>query len=53
MHKTVQPGYFYDFPEGEHLVASLPPPEHEFAQGMSRMAETIIARDLRAGRRLR
>ncbi len=53
MHKTVQPDYFQDFPVDEHLVVSLLPPEHEFAQGMSRMAETTIARDLRAGRRLR
>jgi hypothetical protein len=51
-HVVVQPGFFYDFPDGEHLVVSLLPPEHEFAGGMSRMAETIIARDLRAGRRL-
>ena len=29
----VQPGYFYDFPSGSHLVLSLLPPPEEFARG--------------------
>ena len=44
-HVVVQPGYFYDFPEGEHLVVSLITPEDAFAEGIRRVSETIIARD--------
>jgi len=37
----VQPGYFYDFPQGSYLVVSLLPPEREFAK-----AAGIVARIL-------
>jgi hypothetical protein len=37
----VQPGYFYDFPEGSHLVLSLLPPEREFARAAEILARTL------------
>jgi alanine-synthesizing transaminase len=37
----VQPGYFYDFPGGSHLVASLLPPEREFARAAEILARTL------------
>jgi alanine-synthesizing transaminase len=41
---VVHPGYFYDFPEGEHLVVSLIPRPDEFAEGVSRVARRIAVR---------
>jgi alanine-synthesizing transaminase len=47
---VVHPGFFYDFPEGEHLVVSLIPRSDEFAKGLSRVARRIAARmQARAG----
>jgi len=43
-HVIVQPGFFFDFPEGEHLVLSLLPPTDVFAQGVRRVARRIAAR---------
>ena len=43
-HIVVQPGFFFDFPEGEHLVLSLLPPANEFAEGVKRVARRIAAR---------
>ncbi len=43
-HVVVQPGYFYDFPEGEHLVLSLIPPADEFAEGVQCVASRIAGR---------
>ncbi|OGO49572.1 MAG: hypothetical protein A2Z30_03910 [Chloroflexi bacterium RBG_16_64_43] len=40
----VQPGFFFDFPQGEHLVLSLLTPSAEFAEGVNRVAERIEAR---------
>jgi hypothetical protein len=40
----VQPGFFFDFPQGEHLVLSLLTPVAEFAEGLSRVAARIAAR---------
>jgi len=37
----VQPGYFYDFPRGSHLVVSLLPPEREFAKAAEIVARTL------------
>ncbi|MFL5374760.1 MAG: pyridoxal phosphate-dependent aminotransferase [Myxococcales bacterium] len=37
----VQPGYFYDFPRGSHLVVSLLPPEAEFARAAQVLARTL------------
>jgi hypothetical protein len=34
----VHPGYFYDFPDGSHLVLSLLPPTTEFREGVRRLA---------------
>jgi aspartate/methionine/tyrosine aminotransferase len=48
-HVIVHPGFFYDFPQGEHLVLSLIPPPDEFAQGVSRIEKRIAAR-ARGGR---
>ena len=42
-HVVVQPGFFFDFPEGEHLVLSLIPPTEVFAEGVRRMAATLAA----------
>jgi alanine-synthesizing transaminase len=47
-HVVVQPGFFFDFPQGEHLVVSLIPPADEFAEGMRRVARRIAARTLAA-----
>jgi alanine-synthesizing transaminase len=37
----VQPGYFYDFPQGSQLVLSLLPPEREFARAAEILARTL------------
>jgi len=37
----VQPGYFYDFPQGSYLVVSLLPPEREFARAAEILARTL------------
>ena len=37
----VQPGYFYDFPGGSYLVASLLPSEAEFAHAAAIVARTL------------
>jgi len=37
---VVQPGYFFDFPEG-YIVVSLLPPEDVFAEGVSRIASAL------------
>jgi hypothetical protein len=47
-HVVVQPGFFYDFPKGEHLVVSLITPSDEFAEGVRRVARRIAARTLAA-----
>ncbi len=43
-HVVVHPGFFFDFPQGEHLVISLLAPVDEFAEGVSRVARRIEAR---------
>jgi len=43
-HAIVQPGFFFDFPEGEHLVLSLLPPVEAFAEGVRRLAARIARR---------
>ncbi|HTP59700.1 MAG TPA: pyridoxal phosphate-dependent aminotransferase, partial [Spirochaetia bacterium] len=43
----VHPGYFYDFPSGNHLVLSLLTPTADFRQGAARMAERLAR--LKAG----
>ncbi len=40
---VVHPGYFYDFPHGEHLVISLIPRTDEFAEGVRRVAARVEA----------
>jgi hypothetical protein len=40
----VQPGFFFDFPQGEHIVLSLLTPVSEFAEGVNRVAARIEAR---------
>ncbi|HYR29545.1 MAG TPA: pyridoxal phosphate-dependent aminotransferase, partial [Thermoanaerobaculia bacterium] len=37
---VVQPGYFFDFPEG-YIVVSLLPPEDVFAEGVTRIASAL------------
>jgi aspartate/methionine/tyrosine aminotransferase len=37
----VQPGFFYDFPSGAHIVVSLLTPEAIFAEGMKRVEHAI------------
>lgn len=37
----VQPGFFYDFPTGAHIVVSLLTPEAIFAEGSQRVNDTI------------
>ncbi len=39
----VQPGYFYDFPRGNHLVLSLLPREDEFARAIALVADVLRA----------
>ena len=41
---VVHPGFFYDFPQGEHLVISLIPRPDEFAEGVRRVSRRIAAR---------
>lgn len=48
-HVVVQPGFFFDFPEAEHLVVSLLPAEDVFAEGMQRLAARLTARRPRPG----
>jgi hypothetical protein len=36
-----QPGYFYDFPDGEWLVVSLLTPEAHFATGLERTVALV------------
>ena len=43
-HVVVQPGFFFDFPEGEHLVLSLLPPTDAFAEGVRRLAAKLSPR---------
>ena len=38
---VVHPGFFYDFPQGGHLVISLIPPVDEFEEGVRRVAERV------------
>jgi alanine-synthesizing transaminase len=40
---SVHPGHFYDFPNDGYLVLSLITPEAEFAEGIGRMLELLIA----------
>ena len=40
----VHPGYFFDFPRESFLIASLLPPEREFADGVSKVFEHIERR---------
>ena len=42
-HVVGQPGFFFDFPEGEHLVVRLLPPAEEFTIGRQRQAARIAA----------
>ncbi|MBC7792342.1 MAG: hypothetical protein H7Z43_01430 [Clostridia bacterium] len=39
----VQPGYFYDFEVGAHLVVSLIGPAEDFEQGIGRVARVVRA----------
>jgi aspartate/methionine/tyrosine aminotransferase len=39
----VHPGHFYDFPNDGYLVLSLITPEGEFAEGIGRLLELMIA----------
>ena len=41
---AVHPGYFYDFPQGAHLVVSLIVPKERFAAGVERMVERLRGR---------
>jgi hypothetical protein len=43
-HVVVQPGFFFDFPEGEHLLLSLLPPTDVFAEGVRRLGARLVAR---------
>lgn len=43
-HVVVQPGFFFDFLQGERLVASLFPLADEFAEGVCRVARRIAGR---------
>jgi aspartate/methionine/tyrosine aminotransferase len=40
---SVHPGHFYDFPADGYLVLSLITPEAEFAEGIGRMLDLLIA----------
>jgi alanine-synthesizing transaminase len=37
----LHPGHFYDFPNDGYLVLSLITPQHEFAEGVKRLLETV------------
>jgi aspartate/methionine/tyrosine aminotransferase len=37
----VHPGYFFDFPSGNHLVVSMIPPREAFARGVEALASTL------------
>jgi hypothetical protein len=37
----VQPGFFYDFPSGAHVVLSLLTPEPDFEEGVRRLERAI------------
>jgi alanine-synthesizing transaminase len=39
----VHPGHFYDFPSDGYLVLSLITPEKEFAEGSTRLLETMAS----------
>ncbi|MDD9946522.1 MAG: pyridoxal phosphate-dependent aminotransferase [Myxococcales bacterium] len=39
---VVQPGYFFDFDEGVHVVVSLLVPEADFATGTERLAQEVV-----------
>lgn len=39
----VHPGHFYDFPNDGYLVLSLITPENEFAEGIGRLLQLIVA----------
>lgn len=43
-HTLVHPGYFYDFPQGEHLILSLIPGPGDFAEGVRRVAARLAER---------
>jgi hypothetical protein len=38
---VVQPGYFFDFPAGAHLVVSLLPERQRFEAGARRLVEAL------------
>ncbi|HLL54133.1 MAG TPA: pyridoxal phosphate-dependent aminotransferase, partial [Myxococcaceae bacterium] len=38
---VAQPGYFFDFASGSHLVVSLLPPPEVFAEGARRLADVL------------
>ncbi len=40
---VVQPGYFFDFPQGDHLLVSPITPVDEFAERVSRAARLLSA----------
>lgn len=48
-HVLVQPGFYFDFPEGEYLVLSLLPPADQFDPGLQRLAARLAARGVSAG----
>jgi aspartate/methionine/tyrosine aminotransferase len=39
----VHPGHFYDFPSDGYLILSLITPEQDFAEGIGRLLELLIA----------
>jgi alanine-synthesizing transaminase len=41
---VVQPGFFFDFPQGEHLVICLLTPSAEFSEGVQRIATRLATR---------
>jgi aspartate/methionine/tyrosine aminotransferase len=43
-HVVVQPGFYFDFPEGDHVVLSLLTPADEFAEGVRLLAARLMTR---------
>jgi aspartate/methionine/tyrosine aminotransferase len=42
-HVLVHPGYFFDIQQGAHIVVSLLPPPHEFADAIKRVLDQVAA----------
>lgn len=38
----LHPGYFYDFPSGSHVIASLLTPSHAFREGVEKLAARLM-----------